>query len=71
VTRRSEPAAVLDVADLRLLALLASGLPAARVAHALNTSERTIQRRTRDLCDRIGVRTTVEAVAWAARRQLI
>jgi DNA-binding NarL/FixJ family response regulator len=41
------------------------------VAHALNTSERTIQRRTRDLCDRIGVRTTVEAVAWAARRQLI
>ncbi|HKC29287.1 MAG TPA: LuxR C-terminal-related transcriptional regulator [Jatrophihabitans sp.] len=61
----------LDDDDLRLLALLAEGLPTLAVARALNTSPRTLQRRTREVCDRIGVRSTVEAVAWAARRQLI
>lgn len=57
--------------DVRLLSLLADGLPTQAVARSLNTSPRTLQRRTRELCDRIGVRTPVEAVAWAARRQLI
>ena len=57
--------------DLRVLALVAAGLSTPAVAHRLNTSPRTLQRRIRDLRDRIGVRTTVEAVAWAARRQLI
>lgn len=57
--------------DLRLLALVAAGLPTRTVAHRLNTSPRTLQRRIRDLCDRIGVETTIEAVVWAARQQLI
>ncbi|HZC72111.1 MAG TPA: hypothetical protein VE442_15565 [Jatrophihabitans sp.] len=61
----------LDEEDLRLLALVAAGLPAPAVAHRLNTSPRTLQRRIRDVRDRIGVQTTIEAVAWAARRQLI
>lgn len=60
-----------DAEDLRLLALLASGMPNQAVARALNTSVRTLQRRTRQVCDRIGVDTTVEAIAWAARRRLI
>jgi DNA-binding NarL/FixJ family response regulator len=57
--------------DLRLLAALAAGLPTHAVARTLSISVRTVQRRIRELCDRIGVQTTVEAVAWAARRQLI
>lgn len=61
----------LDADDLRLLAALATGLPTHAVARTLSTISRTVQRRTRDLCDRIGVHTAVEAVAWAARRQLI
>lgn len=61
----------LDEEDLRLLALVAAGLPTPVVAHRLNTSPRTLQRRISDLRDRIGVRTTIEAVAWAARRRLI
>lgn len=65
------PCDALDEQDLQLLALVAAGLPTPAVAHRLNTSPRTLQRRIRELCDRIGVRTTVEAVAWAARRQLI
>lgn len=61
----------LDDEDLRLLSLVATGLPTVVVARTLNTSPRTLQRRIREICDRIGVNTTVEAVAWAARRQLI
>ena len=62
---------VLSDEDQRVLALLASGLPNSTVARTLNTSSRTLQRRIRDVCDRLGVHTAVEAVAWAARRQLI
>lgn len=61
----------LDDQDLRVLALFAAGLSTPTVAHRLNTSPRTLQRRISHLRARIGVRTTVEAVAWAARRQLI
>jgi len=57
--------------DVALLALLASGLPMEAVARRLALSERTVRRRTRIVCDRLGVTTTVEAVAWAARRHLI
>lgn len=57
--------------DIALLALLASGLPTEAVARRLGLSERTVRRRTRFICDRIGVTTTVEAVAWAARRHLV
>ena len=57
--------------DVALLALLASGLPTEAVARRLDLSERTVRRRTRIICDRLGVSTTVEAVAWAARRHLV
>lgn len=57
--------------DVALLALLARGLSSEAVARRLNLSERTVRRRTRVICDRIGVSTTVEAVAWAARRHLV
>ncbi|WP_082563768.1 MULTISPECIES: LuxR C-terminal-related transcriptional regulator [unclassified Nocardioides] len=57
--------------DVALLALLASGLPAETVARRLGLSERTVRRRIRLICDRLGVGTTVEAVVWAARRRLV
>jgi DNA-binding CsgD family transcriptional regulator len=57
--------------DVRLLMLLAGGLPANAVARKMNLSPRTLRRRTRTLCDKIGVHTPIEAVAWAARRLLI
>ena len=57
--------------DLELLAHLASGLPMHRIAERLGMSPRTLRRRMRHLCDRIGVTTPIEAVAWAARRDLI
>lgn len=69
VPRPQEPAVSRD--DLALLALLATGMPAPRVARTLEVSDRTIRRRVRSICDAIGVDTPIEAVAWAARRRLI
>ncbi|GIH70850.1 helix-turn-helix domain-containing protein [Sphaerimonospora thailandensis] len=57
--------------DLLLLAELAKGVSADRVGRRLDVSGRTVRRRLRGICDRIGVETAIEAVAWAARRRLI
>jgi DNA-binding NarL/FixJ family response regulator len=65
------PPPVLDHEDVRLLELLGSGLPAGSVARRLGMSERTVRRRTRAVCDRLGVGTPIEAVVWAARRGLV
>ena len=61
----------LDAEDIRLLELLGRGLPAESVARRLGLSERTVRRRTRAICDRLGVSTAIEAVVWAARRGLV
>ncbi|MFC6083396.1 helix-turn-helix domain-containing protein [Sphaerisporangium aureirubrum] len=57
--------------DLLLLAELAKGVTVDRVGRRLDVSGRTVRRRLRGICDRIGVATAIEAVAWAARRRLI
>ncbi|GAA5082891.1 DNA-binding NarL/FixJ family response regulator [Thermocatellispora tengchongensis] len=57
--------------DLVLLAELAKGVTVDRVGRRLDVSGRTVRRRLRGICDRIGVATAIEAVAWAARRRLI
>jgi DNA-binding NarL/FixJ family response regulator len=61
----------LSHADLALLAELAKGVTVDRVGRRLDVSGRTVRRRLRGICDRIGVGTAIEAVAWAVRRQLI
>jgi S-DNA-T family DNA segregation ATPase FtsK/SpoIIIE len=40
-------------------------------ARHLELSARTLRRRLRDICDRIGVSTPIEAVVWAARHDYI
>ncbi len=57
--------------DLRLLTLLSRGLSIDAIGRRLNLSDRTIRRRTRAICDRLGVGTPIEAVVWAARRRLL
>ena len=61
----------LDDDDLALLRLLAEGLSAELVARRLYTSERTVRRRTRAICDRLGVPAPITAVAHAARHGLL
>jgi DNA-binding NarL/FixJ family response regulator len=57
--------------DVELLRLLAGGLPLDAVARRMGKSERTVRRRVRGICDRLGLRSSIQAVAWAARRGLV
>ncbi|WP_074311165.1 helix-turn-helix domain-containing protein [Micromonospora cremea] len=62
---------VLDEEDLRLLRLLAAGLPLETVARRLGLSERTVRRRIRAVCDRLDVKAPIQAVVWAVRRGML
>jgi DNA-binding NarL/FixJ family response regulator len=57
--------------DVTLLKLLAPGLALEVVASRPCTSERAVRRRIRGICDRLGVGTPIQAVAWAARQGLL
>lgn len=57
--------------EIKLLALLADGLPVEAIARRLALSDRTVRRRSRALCDRLGARAPIQVVAWAARHGLI
>jgi DNA-binding NarL/FixJ family response regulator len=57
--------------DVELLVLLANGLSLDAVARRMNASERTVRRRVRAICDRLGMSSTIQVVAWAARKGLV
>lgn len=57
--------------DIEVLALLAEGLPLHTIGRRLNLSERSIRRRIHVIRERLGCRTSIQAVVWAARRGLV
>jgi DNA-binding NarL/FixJ family response regulator len=57
--------------DVELLKLLACGLPLDAVARRMNTSERTVRRRMKAICDRLGFTSSIQAIVWAARQGLV
>lgn len=61
----------LSTDEVKLLAQIATGVTADVAARHLELSARTLRRRLRAICDRLDVATPIEAVVWAARRQLI
>jgi DNA-binding NarL/FixJ family response regulator len=63
--------AELNAEDLELLRLLACGLPLDAVARRMHTSERTVRRRLKAICDRLGFGASIQAVVWAARQGLV
>lgn len=67
----AESATRLDEQEMELIRLLAEGLTTDRIARRLRISERTVRRRTRALCDRVGVPTAVQVVVWAARQGML
>ena len=57
--------------EIQLLSLLGDGLSLVQVARRSDSSQRTVRRRCRNICDRLGVQTPIQAVVWAARRGLL
>lgn len=57
--------------ELAILRLAAEGLPLYSVARHVGMSPRTVRRRLRNLCDRLGVTHPIQAIVWAARHRLI
>lgn len=53
--------------ELELLRLLAAGLPLDAVARHMGISIRTVRRRVRVVCDRLGVAHPVQAIVCAVR----
>jgi DNA-binding NarL/FixJ family response regulator len=57
--------------ELAILTLMANGLTLDSVAVRVSMSPRTLSRRLRCVCDRLGVTHPIQAIVWAARRGLI
>ena len=56
--------------EVAVLRLLAEGDVVGIVARRLGMSERTVRRKARSACDKLGCDTTIEAIVWAVRREL-
>lgn len=61
----------LTAEELLILRHIADGLPIESVAHRIGISPRTVRRRMRTLCDRIGATCVIQAVVWAAHEGLV
>jgi DNA-binding NarL/FixJ family response regulator len=61
----------LDGPDIELLRLVAAGLPLDVVGRRLQLSDRTVRRRLKAIRERLGVDSSIQVIAWAARRGLV
>jgi DNA-binding CsgD family transcriptional regulator len=66
-----EPSPELTDEEVAVLRLVAEGLPIDSVAARLGMSPRTVRRRMHDVCENLGVRSTIQAVVWAAHHGLV
>jgi len=66
-----DPSPELSDEEVAVLRLIAEGLPIDSVAARLGMSPRTVRRRMHDVCERIGVTSTIPAVVWAAHHGLV
>jgi DNA-binding NarL/FixJ family response regulator len=61
----------LEDEELRILQLLALGMPTNAVARRVGVSGRTLRRRVRVICQRSGSENLLQAVVWAVRLDLL
>ncbi len=66
-----DAAVALDDEELAIVRLLAEGLVLDVIARRLSLSERTLRRRLRALCDRVGVDSPVQVLVLAVRQGLL
>jgi DNA-binding NarL/FixJ family response regulator len=71
MTRATNQTRELSESDVALLGLLAQGLSVDSAARRLHTSDRTVRRRVKEIRDRLGLSSSIEAIVWAARRGLV
>jgi DNA-binding NarL/FixJ family response regulator len=57
--------------ELAILQLMANGLTLDSVALRISVSPRTLSRRLRHVCARLGVAHPIQAIVWAAHEGLI
>ena len=60
----------LTAVEIYVLRLMAEGDTIDVVARKLEVSERTVRRKSRSACDKLGRETTIEAIVWAVRNGL-
>ena len=63
--------ALVTAEELTILALMAEGLTLDSVAVRMTMSPRTLSRRLRCVCDRLGVAHPIQAIVWAAHQGFI
>ncbi len=63
--------AALSAEQVRILQLLAAERTTVEVARELHISERTLRRRTHQICVVLGVETHMQAVVWAVRQGVV
>ncbi|WP_067464302.1 helix-turn-helix transcriptional regulator [Actinomadura macra] len=61
----------LTAAQIRILDAIASGVPVPQAAAQLELTPGGLRREVRSICDHLQVRTPIEAVVWAVRRNLL
>jgi len=66
-----ETHALVTAEELTILALMAEGLTLDSVAVRVTMSPRTLSRRLRCVCDRLGVAHPIQAIVWAAHQGFI
>ena len=57
--------------ELTILTLMSNGMTLDSVAIRVSVSQRTLSRRLRCVCDRLGVAHPIQAIVWAARQGLL
>ncbi len=70
-TRHADRAAVLSELDIELLRMLKRGETVTAMAQRLHMASRTVDRRLQNLYRRMGVRTRLQAVAWAVHWRVL
>jgi DNA-binding CsgD family transcriptional regulator len=68
---RGPQAAILDPYDLEIIRWVASGKSSWAIGQLLNSNEAAINRRMKRVCDRLGVATRQQAVAYALARRWV